>query len=81
MPELITPLVPSIPERRSQKLATKGMRTEELSPQKVQLPLKDTSDGDPSVLSEVRPASDMVSLEFELGSARSLGRSKTSVTP
>ena len=32
LPELITPLVPSIAERRSQKLATKGMRTEELSP-------------------------------------------------
>ena len=32
LPELITPLVPSIAERRSQKLATKGMRTEEMSP-------------------------------------------------
>ena len=31
-PELITPLVPSIAERRSQKLATKGMHTEEQSP-------------------------------------------------
>ena len=32
MPELITPLVPSIAERRSQKLATKGVRPLELSP-------------------------------------------------
>ena len=47
--EMIEKLLPkpvcSIGERRTQKLATKG-RLVNLSPQKIQLPIKDISDGD-----------------------------------
>ena len=43
----------SIADRRSLKMAAKE-RVVNLSPQKIQLPIKDTSEGDPSVLSEAK---------------------------
>lgn len=72
----------SIADRRSLKMAAKG-RVVNLSPQKIQLPIKDTSEGDPSVLSEAKGGaySDAVSnLDLEqLGTAAgtTVGRATT----
>jgi len=57
---------PGIADRRQQKFESKSRLVGLHYPHKLQLPsIKDTSDGDPSVLSEARPLSDIVSTDFE----------------
>ena len=56
----------SIADRRNQKLDSKLKQNTIVRSQKIQLPnIKDTSEGDPSVHSEARAPSDIVSLDLE----------------
>jgi len=59
--------VASIADRRNLKLDSKAKQSSGLArAQKIQLPnIKDTSEGDPSVLSDARAVSDIVSIDFE----------------
>lgn len=74
-------------EKRSQKLESKEIQAlaksgitsaagAEESYQKLQLPIKDTSEGDPSALSDARPGCESMSLDYEAGSTTCNKRSQ-----